>query len=96
MGVSGSLTSYISFMISEELKNLVSRFGTLILIEENTPKFVVMSYDTAKDLVIHKNIDNSGNFDKDSNEEIIDRLNKEISALKDQVAERERELSSNL
>lgn len=82
-------------MISEELKNLVSRFGTMIIIENNKPKFVVMSYDVAEGLVIHKNIDNSGNFDKDSkdsNEEIIDRLNKEISILKDQVAERERDL----
>ena len=73
---------------------------------------MVMSYDTAKGLVIHKNVDpstgsestlsgyrsvdNSGNFDKDSNEEMIDRLNKDISALKDQVAEREREISGNL
>jgi hypothetical protein len=96
-------------MISEELKNLVARFGTLILIENNRPKFVVMSYDAVKGMVIHKSVDNSGNFDKYNNEtpsvsnnsiqrdeEIIDRLNREISALKDQVAERERELSGNL
>lgn len=83
-------------MISEELKNLVSRFGTMIVIENNQPKFVVMSYDSAKDLVIHKNIDNSGNFDKDNSEEITDRLNKEILVLKEQVAEKEKELSINL
>lgn len=83
-------------MINQELKNLVSRFGTLILMEGDEPKFVVMSYDVARDLVIHKNIDNSDNFDKNTNEEIIDRLNKEISALKEEVAQKERELTGNL
>ena len=84
----------------------------MIVIENNQPKFVVMSYDRAKELVIHKNIDpsidsgstlsgnrsvdNSGNFDKDNSEEITDRLNKEILVLKEQVAEKEKELSINL
>lgn len=98
-------------MISEELKNLVFRFGTLIIVENNQPKFVVMSYDKAKETLgfIHKSIDNHDNFDKDINEdieetfkgsdgsdqreeEIVDRLNKEILALKEQVAEKEKEL----
>jgi len=67
--------------------------------ENGEPAFIVLTYDKYKGLVIHKNVDNSGNFDKDSkdsSEEMIDRLNKEISALKDQVAEREREISGNL
>ena len=83
-------------MISQELKKLVSELGTLVVIEENQPKFIVMSYDKFKGLVIHKNIDNSGNFDKYSSEEVIDRLNSEILALKEQVAEKEKELSGNL
>ncbi|MEK7659488.1 MAG: hypothetical protein AAB338_02445, partial [Patescibacteria group bacterium] len=62
------------------------------LVENNQPKFIVMTYDKFSS-VIHKNIDNSSNFDKDSNEEIIvDRLNEEILALKEQVAEKEKEL----
>lgn len=81
-------------MINEELKNLVSQFGTLVLVENNQPKFIVMTYDKFSS-VIHKRIDNSGNFDKDSNEEIVDRLNEEILALKEQVAEKERQLITN-
>ena len=88
-------------MLSEELKNLVSRLGTLVVVENNEPKFVVMSYDkfngvipaTLSSGVIHKSIDNSGNFAQDGSEEITDRLNKEILALKEQVAEKEKELS---
>lgn len=82
-------------MISEELKNLVSQLGTLVIVENNQPKFIVFSYDKFNG-VIHKSIDNSGNLAQDSNEELIDRLNKEILALKEQVAEKERELSGNL
>jgi len=54
-----------------------------------------MSYDKFNG-VIHKSIDNSGNFAQDGSEEITDRLNKEILALKEQVAEKERELLGNL
>ena len=82
-------------MLSKELQELVSNLGGLLIVENGHPEFVVLTYEKYKGLVIHKNIDNSGNFDKDSNEEIIDRLNKEISVLKDQVAERERELTTN-
>ncbi|OHB19880.1 MAG: hypothetical protein A3D40_01685 [Parcubacteria group bacterium RIFCSPHIGHO2_02_FULL_40_12] len=94
-------------MLSKDLQELISTLGGLLIVENGRPEFVVLTYDKYKGLiipatlnsgVIHKNIDNFDNFDKDkdSNEEIIDRLNKEISALKEQVAERERELSGNL
>lgn len=101
-------------MISEELKKIVEQLGGLVIVENSQPKFVVISYEKYKELVIpeliregssrasdsygviHKNIDNSGNFDKDSNEEVVERLNKEISALKEQVSEKERELTGNL
>ena len=82
-------------MLSDELKNLVSQIGSLVLVENNQPKFIVMAYDKFSS-VIHKNIDNSGNFDKYDNEEVIDRLNSEILVLKEQVAEKEKELSGNL
>ncbi|MEK7203558.1 MAG: hypothetical protein AAB627_00580 [Patescibacteria group bacterium] len=103
-------------MISEEIKDLVSKIGgTLVIVENNQPKFVVMAFDkflaviaaTSSSGVIHKNIDKSGNFDKDNSEtfsvsgyrherdeEIIDRLNNEILALKEQVAEKEKEFSN--
>ena len=80
-------------MLSKELKNLISRFGTVIVIENDVPKFVVMTYDKF-DGVIHKNVDNSGNIAQDSGEEMADRLNKEILALKEQVAEKEREVGN--
>ncbi|MBI2003470.1 MAG: hypothetical protein HYS78_00595 [Parcubacteria group bacterium] len=83
-------------MLSKELERLVSSLGGLVIIENSQPKFVVLSYDKFMS-VIHKSIDNSGNFSQDGSEEITDRLNKEILALKEQVAEKERELSgSNL
>lgn len=78
-------------MINEELKNLVSSLGTLVIVENNQPRFIVMTYDKFSS-VIHKSVDNSSNFDKDSNEEIVDRLNEEILALKEQVAEKEKDL----
>ena len=106
-------------MLSKELKNLVSQFGTIVVIENDVPRFVVMTYDkfdaalsatgshAQRDRVIHKNIDNSGDIAQDSNEtlsvsnshaqrdeEMADRLNKEILALKEQVAEKEREIGS--
>jgi len=78
-------------MLSDELKNLVSQIDSLILVEDNQPKFIVMTYDRFNS-VIHKSVDNSGNFDKDNNEETVDRLNKEILVLKEQVAEKEKDL----
>lgn len=102
-------------MLSEELKNLVSQFGALVMVESGQPKFVVLSYDKFRSViaatssgVIHKDIDNSGDFDKNTDmarpidqypkteEELVERLNKEILALKAEVAEKERELSGNL
>ncbi|MEK7537110.1 MAG: hypothetical protein AAB584_01560 [Patescibacteria group bacterium] len=93
-------------MINEELKNLVSSLGTLVIVENNQPKFIVMTYDKFNS-VIHKSIDNSSNFNKDSNEtlsvsgyhaqrdeEIVNRLNEEIFALKEQVVEKEKEFSN--
>ena len=83
-------------MLNQEVKDLVSKIGgTLVIVENNQPKFVVMAFDKFLS-VIHKSIDNSGNFDKDNSEEIVDRLNNEILALKEQVAEKEKELSGNL
>ena len=82
-------------MLSKELEKLVSNLGGLVIVENDQPKFVVMSYDKFNS-VIHKSLDNSGDFDKDSNEETVDRLNEEILALKEQVAEKEKELTGNL
>lgn len=78
-------------MINEELKNLLSQIGSFVLVENNQPKFIIMTYDKFNS-VIHKRVDNSSNFDKDSNEETVDRLNEEILALKEQVAEKEKDL----
>ncbi len=94
-------------MLSEELKNLILQFGTLVIVENNQPKFVILSYEKFKG-VIHKSIDNLPNFDKynserinipeyqeQADEEAMDRLNREILALKEQVAEKEKEITDN-
>lgn len=81
-------------MLSEELKNLVSQLGSLAVVENNQPRFIIMTYDKFNS-VIHKSVDNSSDFDKNRNEEseeIIDRLNEEIFALKEQVSEKEKDL----
>lgn len=83
-------------MINEELKNLVNHIGAIVVVEDGQPKFIVVSYDRFKDLFIHKNIDNSENSSNDINEELLERLNNEISALKTEVAEKEKELTDNL
>ena len=83
-------------MISEELKKLVFHLGSLVVVENNQPKFVVMTYDKFNK-VIHKSFDNSQDFDKDIREEAeesIDRLNKEILVLKAEAAEKEKEIIS--
>ena len=83
-------------MISEELKKLVFHLGSLVVVENNQPKFVVMTYDKFNK-VIHKSFDNSQDFDKDIREEAeeaIARLNKEILVLKEQTAEKEKEIIS--
>ena len=81
-------------MLSEELKNLVSHIGAVVVADGNQPKFVVLSYERLKDILIHKNIDNYENPGND-NEEILERLNNEILILKAEVAEKEKELSDN-
>ena len=80
-------------MITEELKKLVSELGTLVVVENNQPRFVIIAYDKFRS-VIHKNIDNSENLGNDINEETLERLNKEILALKEQVAEKEKDIAN--
>lgn len=80
-------------MLNDELKNLVNQIGAIVVVENSQPKFIVVSYERFKDLLIHKNIDNNENPGNDVNEEIIERLNDEISALKAEVAEKEKELT---
>jgi len=80
-------------MLNDELKNLVNQIGAIAVVENGQPKFIVVSYDRFKDLLIHKNVDNNENLGNDINEELIERLNDEISALKAEVAEKEKELT---
>ncbi len=79
-------------MLNDELKNLVNQIGAILVVENGQSKFIVLSYDRFKDLLIHKNVDSNENLSNDINEELIERLNDEISALKAEVAEKEKEL----
>ena len=80
-------------MLNDELKNLVNQIGAIVVVENSQPKFIVVSYERFRDLFIHKNVDKNENPSNDINEEIIERLNDEISALKAEVAEKEKELT---
>jgi len=70
----------------EELKKLVRRFGSVVLFNNNKPELVVMSYDKA-------GVDSQTEEIEDQHEQQeIERLNNEILALREELAQREREI----
>lgn len=89
-------------MFSEELKKLVINLGGILIVEDNQPKFVLLTYDKFKDLnsfenknIIHKNLEierkdilQSKRPQFSSEEQLIDKLNKEILSLKEEIKEK--------
>ena len=69
----------------EELKKLVRRFGSVVLFNDDKPELVVMSYDKA-------GIEPETTEVEDQHEQQeIERLNNEILALREELAQKERE-----
>lgn len=70
----------------DELKKLVRRVGSVVLFDGNKPELVVLPYDKAG---LNLNGDNGGN---DYEQREIERLNNEILALREELAQKEREV----
>jgi len=101
-------------MFSEEIKKLIDKIGGLIVVENNQPKFIFLSYEKFKEFVnftkntdiIHKNVDNVDKLDKigvnysesvnhseeQSEEHLIEKLNKQILALKEEIEAKEKNI----
>lgn len=86
-----------------ELKKLVKNSTAVVVLEDNEPAFVVMNYQTYQNIAEGKEdkevrINHSGNgvsvkiSTKEGELEILDRINKEILALKDEIEKEEKSL----
>ena len=96
----------------DELKKLVKKSTAVLVLDNGEPSFVILNYDTYKDLVIgepvkevkisHLGKDNSaptanglrGNghesVQNDTEPEILERINKDILALKEEIEKEEK------
>lgn len=93
----------------DELKKLIKDSTAVLVLDNGEPSFVLLGYGMYKDLVSNKTEEKevkitqaSGNGSSTSNHgfheresEILDRLNKDILALKSQIEAEERGLSSS-
>ena len=97
-------------MDTKEIKNLLKGSTAVLVMDNNEPSFVVMDYDTYKDLTLKdsqkeikvKNIppqreaassNEASLAPKERGEiEILERINKEILALKDEIEKEEKTL----
>jgi hypothetical protein len=83
-------------MIIDELKQVIKNTASVLVLEEGKPSFVIFNYEAYLDLVSKIPTDASKESDprivgkRDSEREILDKLNKEILALKDQIESEER------
>ena|SRR3989344_2221103 len=71
----------------KELKELAKRLGGIVVMADNQPDLVVLSYAGYKNLIATEPAREAG-LTGGSTEE-IERLNKEISVLKDEIRQRE-------
>ncbi|PIR41215.1 MAG: hypothetical protein COV31_02295 [Candidatus Yanofskybacteria bacterium CG10_big_fil_rev_8_21_14_0_10_46_23] len=82
-------------MNTEELQQLVNQFGAVVMVKNDRPAFVILPFTRYQELAgqvtsfvdIHSTIENNP---KDA--ELIDRLNNEIAALKEEISHREAEV----
>jgi len=69
----------------EELKKLVRRFGSVVLLNDDKPEFVILPYEKV-------GIESETEKVEDQYEQQeIERLNNEILALREELAQKERE-----
>ena len=86
----------------KELKNLLKNSGSILIMDNGEPSFVVMNYQTYRDLALQepkKEIqvkDGNGAVMKinprEEELEILERINKEILSLKDEIEKEEKAL----
>ena len=89
----------------KEIKNLLRNSTAVLVMDNSEPSFVVMNYQAYKDLVPAedsteikvKNIDSVGDgvpkqVQREGELEILERINKEILALKDEIEKEEKSL----
>jgi uncharacterized protein YdcH (DUF465 family) len=72
------------------LKELARKFGGVLVLNGNSPEFIILSYEQYKKL--ETSIDseeNSGRGKEEDDEETIEKLNREILALKEEIRQKE-------
>lgn len=85
----------------QELKKLIKSSTAVLVLEEGEPSFVIIDYKSYKDLTNNKSdnsqeilpkakIQNTTQNVENRETELLDKLNKEILAIKNQIEEEER------
>ena len=85
----------------EELKKLVKNSTAVLVLDNGEPSFVILNYDSYKDLVFKEpvkevKIRNGSSRDEDKPEvpeiesEVLERINKDILALKEEIEKEEK------
>ncbi len=86
-----------------ELKKLIKNSTSVLVLDNGEPSFVILDYKMYKNLTLDKEGEkevkinhplSNGQYSREHETEILDRLNKEILALKAQIEMEERGLSS--
>lgn len=88
----------------KEIKNLVKNSGAVLVMDNNEPSLVVMDYQTYKNIVtdeqpakVQVRHENNGvavkQNAKEGELEILERINKDILALKDEIEREEKNLA---
>lgn len=73
-----------------ELKNLVKKLGGAVVMKDERPEFVILSYENYKKISQENGAENSPkSADFGGENEALEKLNKEISALKEEIRQRE-------
>ena len=90
-------------MDTNELKKLVKNSTAVLVLDNGEPSFVILNYDSYKDLVFKEpvkevKIRNGLSKDEDQSEvpeiesEVLERINKDILALKEEIDKEEKSL----
>ena len=83
----------------KDIKNLVKNSGAVLVMDNNEPSLVVMDYQIYKNLAQAEpakvEVHNNGKSNKEELE-ILERINKDILALKDEIEREEKNLGVGL
>jgi hypothetical protein len=78
-------------MISQELKELMEKAGgKYIVIEKDKPRYIVMSWEEYK-----KSLENYPSIESLTEEELIDRINSDIAAWRENQSDKTKELMTD-